>query len=148
VDILESFVVVVGATKAIIQIDIATYRMLFEPRPSAPIYAAEQGPVKKFHPLCVFAGGAAGAYCSGHTQGAAHPVAGVRAVRPGNETAARLTLFGRFAAIYPVFFVELDSGFTFLSQINGYVHEEVQKLHPDAQLPRFDCASHGSGRDS
>jgi hypothetical protein len=48
-------------------------------------------------------------------------------------------LFARFAAIYPVFFFEIDSAFTFLGQINGYVHDEVQKLHPDAQFPRFAC---------
>jgi len=54
-------------------------------------------------------------------------------------------LFGRFAAIYPVFFVELDSAFGFLSQINGHVHDEVQKLHPDAQFPRFACTPRGPG---
>jgi hypothetical protein len=54
-------------------------------------------------------------------------------------------LFGRFAAIYPVFFFELDSAFAFLSQINGHVHDEVQKLHPDAQFPRFTCSAHGDG---
>ena len=55
-------------------------------------------------------------------------------------------LFGRFAAIYPVFFVELDSAFGFLSEINGHVHDEVQKLHPDAQFPRFECTARGPGR--
>ncbi len=54
-------------------------------------------------------------------------------------------LFGRFAAIYPVFFVELDSAFGFLSEINGHVHDEVQKLHPDAQFPRFTCTPRGRG---
>ena len=54
-------------------------------------------------------------------------------------------LFTRFAAIYPVFFFEIDSAITFLAQINGYVHEEVQKLHPDAQFPHFDCVPRDAG---
>jgi len=52
-------------------------------------------------------------------------------------------LFGRFAALYPVFFVEIDSAFGFLREINGYVHDEVQKLHPEAQFPRFECVARG-----
>lgn len=64
---------------------------------------------------------------------------------PGDELLRRFGshLFGRFAAIYPVFFFGVDSAFTFLGQINGYVHDEVQKLHPDAQFPRFECVRHG-----
>jgi hypothetical protein len=50
-------------------------------------------------------------------------------------------LFGRFAAIYPVFFVDVDSAFGFLREINGHVHDEVQKLHPEAHFPRFECVS-------
>lgn len=54
-------------------------------------------------------------------------------------------LFGRFARLYPVFFVDLDSAFGFLTQINGYVHDEVRKLHPDAEFPHFDCVQRPDG---
>jgi hypothetical protein len=54
-------------------------------------------------------------------------------------------LFARFAALYPVFFVEVESAIPFLVEINGYVHGEVQKIYPDAQLPRFDCARTADG---
>ena len=66
---------------------------------------------------------------------------------PGDEVLRRFGshLFARFAAIYPVFFVEPDSAFAFLGAINGHVHDEVQKLHPDAQFPRFECVQHGPG---
>jgi hypothetical protein len=65
---------------------------------------------------------------------------------PGDELLRRFGahLFTRFVSIYPVFFFEIDSAFTFLGQINGYVHDEVQKLHPDAQFPHFDCHRHGA----
>jgi hypothetical protein len=47
-------------------------------------------------------------------------------------------LFGRFAALYPVFFFDAESALDLLGGINSYVHEEVQKLYPDAQFPHFD----------
>jgi hypothetical protein len=67
---------------------------------------------------------------------------------PAGELLRRfgMHLFGRFVAIYPVFFVELDSAFAFLGEINGNVHAEVQKLHPDAQFPRFECTADGDRR--
>jgi len=46
-------------------------------------------------------------------------------------------LFARFAALYPVFFVDADSTFEFLAQIDTTVHGEVQKLYPNAEFPRF-----------
>lgn len=66
---------------------------------------------------------------------------------PGPELLCRFGshLFGRFATLYPVFFIELDSAFAFLAQINGYVHDEVQKLHPDAEFPRFECTTRADG---
>lgn len=54
-------------------------------------------------------------------------------------------LFGRFAALYPAFFVEAEAAIPFLAEINGYVHGEVQKIYPDAQLPRFDCSPTADG---
>ena len=47
-------------------------------------------------------------------------------------------LFARFAALYPVFFVDARSAIDLLGHINTYVHGEVQKLYPDAQFPHFD----------
>jgi hypothetical protein len=47
-------------------------------------------------------------------------------------------LFARFAALYPVFFVDARSAVDLLGHINTYVHGEVQKLYPNAEFPRFD----------
>ena len=55
-------------------------------------------------------------------------------------------LFGRFVALYPVFFVEAGSAFDLLGSINTYVHGEVQKLYPDAEFPRFDIERPGPHR--
>ena len=46
-------------------------------------------------------------------------------------------LFGRFVVLYPVFFEHKTSAFAFLSQIESYIHVEVRKLYPDAELPTF-----------
>src|SRR5689334_19516707 len=47
-------------------------------------------------------------------------------------------LFGRFAALYPVFFFEAESGLSFLGSIDTYIHGEVQKLYPGAEFPSFE----------
>lgn len=52
-------------------------------------------------------------------------------------------LFGRFAALYPVFFVEGMSCFEFLAGLDTRVHGEVLKLHPGAEFPRFECVAGG-----
>jgi hypothetical protein len=46
-------------------------------------------------------------------------------------------LFGRFAALYPVFFVDADSAVDVLARLDTAVHAEVQKLYPDAEFPAF-----------
>ena len=46
-------------------------------------------------------------------------------------------LFGRFVALYPVFFENNTSCFGFLQMIENHVHVEVKKLYPDAELPSF-----------
>lgn len=46
-------------------------------------------------------------------------------------------LFGRFVDLYPEFFGEIDSCFSFLDLIENHVHVEVRKLYPDAELPTF-----------
>src|SRR6266540_2882152 len=50
-------------------------------------------------------------------------------------------LFGRFVANYPQFFEGIDSAFDFLEKIHSYIHVEVRKLYPDAELPSFECIS-------
>jgi hypothetical protein len=51
-------------------------------------------------------------------------------------------LFGRFVAGFPRFFVGVDDAFDFLGGIDGYIHVEVRKLYPDAELPRFEAIRH------
>jgi hypothetical protein len=46
-------------------------------------------------------------------------------------------LFGRFTQMYPTFFTDVSEPFEFLKNIDNYIHIEVKKLYPDAQLPRF-----------
>jgi hypothetical protein len=48
-------------------------------------------------------------------------------------------LFGRFAALYPAFFVDGMTCFEFLGGLDTRVHGEVLKLHPGAEFPRFDA---------
>ncbi|MEL7532344.1 MAG: heme NO-binding domain-containing protein [Bacteroidota bacterium] len=47
-------------------------------------------------------------------------------------------LFTRFAAGYGHFFEGVKDSFTFLSSIENYIHIEVRKLYPDAELPSFE----------
>jgi hypothetical protein len=46
-------------------------------------------------------------------------------------------LFGRFSQRYPSFFEGVSDPFEFLKNIDNYIHVEVKKLYPDAELPRF-----------
>jgi len=46
-------------------------------------------------------------------------------------------LFDTFLSKYPGFFKEADNAFDFFSSIQEYIHVEVLKLYPDAQLPEF-----------
>ena len=39
---------------------------------------------------------------------------------------------------YPDFFKGVPNAFSFLSSIENYIHVEVLKLYPDAELPHFD----------
>ena len=47
-------------------------------------------------------------------------------------------LFGQFAGTLPHFFEGVETAFGFLQLIDGYIHVEVRKLYPDADLPKFD----------
>lgn len=51
-------------------------------------------------------------------------------------------LFSRFAVLYPQFFEGITSAVQFLPLIETYIHVEVRKLYPDAELPSFDCEQH------
>jgi hypothetical protein len=55
-------------------------------------------------------------------------------------------LFAAFASLYPVFLAGEDSALHLLSRIDTYVHDEVQKLYPDALFPRFDPQQPAPGR--
>lgn len=46
-------------------------------------------------------------------------------------------LFSRFYQGYPAFFKDVTEPFEFLKNIDNYIHIEVKKLYPDAELPRF-----------
>lgn len=52
-------------------------------------------------------------------------------------------LFGRFSLAYPKLFEGVDSAFAFLRSIELYIHVEVRKLYPDAELPSFTYESQG-----
>lgn len=54
-------------------------------------------------------------------------------------------LFGRFADLYPRFFEGVTSSKQFLSGVDNYIHVEVYKLYPDAELPKFDISEHENG---
>ncbi|MBK6518995.1 MAG: heme NO-binding domain-containing protein [Polyangiaceae bacterium] len=48
-------------------------------------------------------------------------------------------LFGRFVVGYPAFFAGVTDALDFLEKVDSYIHVEVRKLYPDAELPRFDA---------
>ena len=48
-------------------------------------------------------------------------------------------LYGRFREQYPAFFSAAPEPLAFLESVDGYIHVEVRKLYPDAELPTFQC---------
>ena len=48
-------------------------------------------------------------------------------------------LFGRFRIMFPSYFEGISSSFGFLQRIEDYIHVEVRKLYPEAELPSFAC---------
>jgi hypothetical protein len=46
-------------------------------------------------------------------------------------------LFTRFTHMYPSFFSDTTHVFDFFKKVDSYIHVEVIKLYPDAELPRF-----------
>ncbi len=55
-------------------------------------------------------------------------------------------MFGRFHALYGEFFAEAQSMFAFLESVESYIHVEVRKLYPEAELPSFECVIHDASR--
>jgi hypothetical protein len=54
-------------------------------------------------------------------------------------------LFGRFVVAYPQFFTHARGTIPFLERIESYIHAEVRKLYPDADLPHFDVVRTDGG---
>ena len=48
-------------------------------------------------------------------------------------------LFSRFYIMFPTYFEGILSSFEFLQRIENYIHIEVRKLYPEAELPSFAC---------
>jgi hypothetical protein len=46
-------------------------------------------------------------------------------------------LFTRFAALYPAFFENIHDPLRFIETVETFIHVEVRKLYPDAELPRL-----------
>ncbi len=51
-------------------------------------------------------------------------------------------LFTRFAEIYPQYFSGINNAYDFLASVENYIHVDVKKLYPDAELPRFEIHQH------
>ena len=62
------------------------------------------------------------------------------------QTAFGRYLFTRFAAVYPQFFAGVSCSFDFFELVETYIHVEVRKLYPDAELPSFDIQRQGAER--
>jgi hypothetical protein len=52
-------------------------------------------------------------------------------------------LFRRFTVLYPQLFTEAKSAWDFLCSVHDYIHVEVKKLYPDAELPVFTHSRQG-----
>ena len=49
-------------------------------------------------------------------------------------------LFNSLNTAYPMFAEATNDAFEFLETVETYIHVEVRKLYPDAQLPSFACS--------
>jgi len=54
-------------------------------------------------------------------------------------------MFDTFTKSYPDFFNNCDNAFDFLHSIDKYIHVQVLKLYPDAELPKFDTVVKENG---
>ena len=55
-------------------------------------------------------------------------------------------LSSRFVTLFPTFFSRAPTLFDFLTSVESYIHVEVRKLYPDAELPRFHIAERSRTR--
>ncbi|MFT6282178.1 MAG: hypothetical protein ACJA0U_002313 [Salibacteraceae bacterium] len=46
-------------------------------------------------------------------------------------------LFSRFKIHYPAMFEKINNALSFLELVDSYIHKEVMKLYPNAELPSF-----------
>lgn len=46
-------------------------------------------------------------------------------------------LFSRLAASFPQYLSRSSSAFEFICSVDSYIHVEVRKIYPEAELPRF-----------
>ena len=60
---------------------------------------------------------------------------------PGLVRAFGQHLFGRLTGIFPHFVQSASSTFELLRSVEDYIHVEVRKLYPDAELPTFEFES-------
>jgi hypothetical protein len=54
-------------------------------------------------------------------------------------------LFARFALLYPAIVKQSSDWKSMLESVQGYIHVEVRKLYPDAELPHFSVEEDGDG---
>jgi hypothetical protein len=50
-------------------------------------------------------------------------------------------LFGHIAGLFPFMFKNFTSSLPFIAQVDTFIHPEVKKLYPDAELPSFQMIS-------
>lgn len=50
-------------------------------------------------------------------------------------------LFGRIVGLYPPMVANFTSSLPFIAQVDTFIHPEVKKLYPDADLPSFQVIS-------
>jgi hypothetical protein len=55
-------------------------------------------------------------------------------------------MFERFYVLFPKYFEGIQSASEFLEKIDDYIHVEVRKLYPEAELPSFGCDTSQPGR--
>ncbi len=63
----------------------------------------------------------------------------------GVEVPVLLKAFGKYLFVclnkaYPAFRNSATDAFSFLETVETYIHVEVRKLYPDAELPSFECS--------
>jgi len=55
-------------------------------------------------------------------------------------------LFAELIAAYPQWITDLNSSFSLLCKVDGYIHGEVKKLYPDASPPSVKCTQYSETR--